>query len=253
MRRTLRRSGIRMPLPQTDYGSFPFFVPRGCERRSSCDAPALAFASVLFRANMMASARTGDRPAVAGGARGLCGDRWWRERGPLQLRPLSDLPGSAFLRDQSRSFPHAARLCGPQCGTPRDRPLAVVRRNDDLHAGARRRQGSGSWASLETGNCPGAREHLESRVRIAPLDDFAFPECGFLKVDVEGHELQVLEGEENTLRRTRPRILIEVRDSNLAAVDRFLESLDFRRSDIRNLIGCPGAPGNCFYMPNPIP
>jgi FkbM family methyltransferase len=103
------------------------------------------------------------------------------------------------------------------------------------------------------GNCPGAREHLESRVRIAPLDDFAFPECGFLKVDVEGHELQVLEGAENTLRRTRPRILIEVRDSNLAAVDRFLESLDFGRSDIRNLIGCPGAPGNCFYMPNSIP
>lgn len=106
-----------------------------------------------------------------------------------------------------------------------------------------------SWASLEPGNCPGAREYLETRVRVVPLDEMNFPECVFLKVDVEGHELQVLEGAENTLRRTRPRILIEVRDSNLAAVDRFLESLDFRRAEIRDFIGCSGAPWNCFYMP----
>lgn len=105
------------------------------------------------------------------------------------------------------------------------------------------------WASLEPGNCPGAPKHLETRVRVVPLDEFEFPECVFLKVDVEGHELQVLEGAENTLRRTRPRILIEIRDSNLAAVDRLLESLAFRRMDIRALIGCPGAQGNFFYMP----
>lgn len=106
-----------------------------------------------------------------------------------------------------------------------------------------------SWASLEPGNCPGAREYLETRVRVAPLDEFEFPDCVFLKVDVEGHELQVLEGAENTLRRTRPRILIEVRDSNLAGVDRLLESLAFRRTDIRDFIGCAGAKGNYFYMP----
>jgi FkbM family methyltransferase len=110
-----------------------------------------------------------------------------------------------------------------------------------------------SWASLEPGNCPGAREYLETRVRVAPLDEFEFPECGFLKIDVEGHELQVLEGAESTLRRTRPRILIEVRDSNLAAVDRLLESLAFRRTDIRHSIGCPGSPGNYFYLPLEIP
>ncbi len=109
------------------------------------------------------------------------------------------------------------------------------------------------WASLEPGNCPGAREHLETRVRVVPLDEFGFPECVFLKVDVEGHEIQVLEGAEKTLCRTRPRILIEVKDSNLAAVDRFLESLEFRRVDIRDFIGCPGAPGNFFYMPLEVP
>jgi FkbM family methyltransferase len=106
-----------------------------------------------------------------------------------------------------------------------------------------------SWASLEKGNCPGVAEHLETRVRVVPLDEFEFPECVFLKIDVEGHELQVLEGAKKTLRRTRPRILVEVREENIAAVDRFLESLEFRRAEIRNLIGREGAAGNFFYLP----
>jgi FkbM family methyltransferase len=106
-----------------------------------------------------------------------------------------------------------------------------------------------SWASLEPGNCPAAREHLETRVQVLPLDEFEFPECIFLKIDVEGHELQVLEGAEKTLRRTRPRILIEVRDSHLAAVADFLESLRFQRVDIKKFAGCPGASGNYFFLP----
>jgi FkbM family methyltransferase len=110
-----------------------------------------------------------------------------------------------------------------------------------------------TWASLESGNCPGAREYFETPVRVSTLDEFDFPECVFLKIDVEGHELQVLEGAEKTLRRTRPRMLIEVRDTNLAAVDGLLEFLEFRRTDIRDFIGCPGAPGNYFYMPLEIP
>ena len=107
-----------------------------------------------------------------------------------------------------------------------------------------------SWASLELGNCPGARKYLETRVLVVPLDEMNFHECVFLKVDVEGHELPVLEGAVKTLRRTRPRILIEVRDFNLAAVDRFLGSLGFQRMDIQTLIGCSGAEGNYLYMPH---
>jgi FkbM family methyltransferase len=110
-----------------------------------------------------------------------------------------------------------------------------------------------SWASLEPGNCPGTREYLETIVRVVPLDEMNFPECIFLKIDVEGHELQVLEGAKKTLLRTHPRILIEVRDTNIAAVDQFLESLAFRRNDICNFILRPGAPGNYFYLPEESP
>jgi hypothetical protein len=79
------------------------------------------------------------------------------------------------------------------------------------------------------------------------------PECVFLKIDVVGNELQVLEGAEKTLLRTHHRILIEVRDKNLAAVDRLLESLAYRRMDISDSIGCPRAQGNFFYMPTSKP
>jgi hypothetical protein len=58
-----------------------------------------------------------------------------------------------------------------------------------------------------------------------------------------------LEGAEQALRRTRPRILIEVQKSHVAAVDEFCESLGFQHTNIRDFIGCRGAAGNYFYMP----
>ena len=105
------------------------------------------------------------------------------------------------------------------------------------------------WASLEPGNCPGISEHMEMPVRVSPLDEFNFLECVFLKIDVEGHELQVLEGAIKTLRRTRPLILVEVRDVNFPAVEQFLEKLSYRRTDIVDYINCPGTPGTYFYTP----
>lgn len=105
------------------------------------------------------------------------------------------------------------------------------------------------WASLEPGNCPGVSEYKETPVCVSPLDEFNFLECVFLKIDVEGHELQVLEGAIKTLRRTRPLILVEVRDVNIPAVEHLLEKLNYRRTDIRDYINCSGAPGNYFYTP----
>jgi hypothetical protein len=44
------------------------------------------------------------------------------------------------------------------------------------------------------------------------LDDFAFDEVDFIKVDVEGFELQVLEGARETLARCRPIVIVEQKD-----------------------------------------
>ena len=54
----------------------------------------------------------------------------------------------------------------------------------------------------------GAVETL--RVALRTLDSYNLSNVGFIKIDVEGHELDVLRGAEATLRRNRPNLLIEI-------------------------------------------
>ncbi len=63
--------------------------------------------------------------------------------------------------------------------------------------------------------------HQEVEVRTARLDDIlsARRRVDFIKLDVEGGELGVLEGATGTLERHRPRILLECTASSLAAHD----------------------------------
>lgn len=52
--------------------------------------------------------------------------------------------------------------------------------------------------------------HVVKTVRVARLDDFEFRDVSFIKIDVEGHELEVLKGAAETLRLNRPVILMEI-------------------------------------------
>ena len=51
---------------------------------------------------------------------------------------------------------------------------------------------------------------------VRPLDDFAFENVAFVKIDVEGMELDVLAGAAETLRRNRPVLAVEVDPKNNA-------------------------------------
>jgi FkbM family methyltransferase len=44
------------------------------------------------------------------------------------------------------------------------------------------------------------------------LDDYALENVGFIKIDVEGHELSVLTGGLETLKRCRPAVLVEIEE-----------------------------------------
>ena len=46
-------------------------------------------------------------------------------------------------------------------------------------------------------------------VRVVAIDEFALQRCKLLKVDVEGHEIEVLKGAEHTIRRLRPCLFVE--------------------------------------------
>ena len=46
-------------------------------------------------------------------------------------------------------------------------------------------------------------------VRLATLDSYAFRDVGFIKIDVEGSELEVIAGARATIARDRPNLLVE--------------------------------------------
>ena len=54
----------------------------------------------------------------------------------------------------------------------------------------------------------------EIEVETRRIDDYNLPDVGFIKIDVEGHELAVLAGAEATLARHTPNLLIECNDEH---------------------------------------
>jgi len=54
-------------------------------------------------------------------------------------------------------------------------------------------------------------------VPVHRLDGFKFDDVSFVKIDVEGHELSVLRGAEQTLERNRPTLLVEIEERHLAS------------------------------------
>jgi len=75
-----------------------------------------------------------------------------------------------------------------------------------------------------------ARKRVVS-IRGRRLDDIigelGISKVSFVKIDVEGAEVEVLEGLRNTLRIHRPKLMVEVWKDNAGAVRRFLEDLNY--------------------------
>lgn len=69
-------------------------------------------------------------------------------------------------------------------------------------------------------------------VETRRLDDLALERVGFIKIDVEGHEIEVLEGGLELIRRDKPRLIVEVeerhRSGSVVAVRRLLGELGYR-------------------------
>lgn len=81
--------------------------------------------------------------------------------------------------------------------------------------------------SLDDGS--GSVDVIEVPVR--QLDQLGLDDVGFIKIDVEGHELAVLHGGEETLRRNLPTLLVEAEERHqpgaVAAVAEFLSGLGY--------------------------
>jgi FkbM family methyltransferase len=84
--------------------------------------------------------------------------------------------------------------------------------------------------TTETWTTSAPIEHHQVETR--PLDSFGFEDVSFLKIDVEGHEMAVLEGASSTLKLWRPTVLVEVeerhRAGGVAHLRGHMESLGYR-------------------------
>lgn len=75
-------------------------------------------------------------------------------------------------------------------------------------------------------------DHRAIEVPMATLDSVYDGQVGFIKIDVEGHEQAVLDGARQTIRRCRPRLLVELDErlspGGLRRAKAYFRDLDYR-------------------------
>jgi FkbM family methyltransferase len=69
-------------------------------------------------------------------------------------------------------------------------------------------------ATVEARNNSHPGEALTIEIATKRLDDYDFPDCGFIKIDVEGHEEAVLDGAMRLIKKQRPILMIELVDAH---------------------------------------
>jgi FkbM family methyltransferase len=75
-------------------------------------------------------------------------------------------------------------------------------------------------------------------VRKLPLDDFNLPRCDLIKLDVEGMELEALEGAAATIERCTPIMLIEKIKTDADQLRQWLERRGYKTVDAGiNMVG----------------
>jgi len=102
---------------------------------------------------------------------------------------------------------------------------------------------SNQHASLEI-NWSAAREFGVVEVATARLDELDLEPCGFIKIDVEGHEAAVVAGAVGLIARDRPTLLIELEErhsdrpieTSIAAVQTLgYDAFVFKDGDLRGI------------------
>jgi FkbM family methyltransferase len=78
---------------------------------------------------------------------------------------------------------------------------------------------------------------VEARAVDNIVEELNLKRVDWLKIDVEGAELEVLKGLKNTLTKYAPKVIVEVRDENLKAMLEFMENCGYTVMPIKSLRG----------------
>lgn len=119
--------------------------------------------------------------------------------------------------------------------------------NIPVHAGV----AYDGWASLEDRSLSFADDFKQIPVSLQRLDDQPFTRAfsiDLIKIDVEGHELEVLRGAQSTIMQHKPVLIIE-RNKNQAEIGNLLIPLGYRCSNFSELFGKALASPNLIYIP----
>ena len=79
----------------------------------------------------------------------------------------------------------------------------------------------------------GFDDQTKTEVECHKLDDMYTGTPSIIKVDVEGHELEVLKGAENTIRKYMPTLLIEIFNFENSEVAKYIKTLGYDEPEIR--------------------
>lgn len=104
------------------------------------------------------------------------------------------------------------------------------------------------WGSLR-GNLFDHFDQIQRvKVPTQTIDSFQFETVDFIKIDVEGHEMSVLEGAKETIQRCRPWLVVEALGEQQHEVRAFLRPLGYEESSLQALAGMPGLAHNLVFI-----
>lgn len=130
--------------------------------------------------------------------------------------------------------------------------LSDAKRSTDLYVPVRNGVPYIGWASLTNRNLTFADTFDLVGVELQRLDDQPFVHempVDLIKVDVEGHELEVLRGGLETIRRDKPVLILEDNQEQREAIRSLLEGLGYRGITFAELTGLPKPSPNIIYFP----
>ena len=96
------------------------------------------------------------------------------------------------------------------------------------------------WSSMQP-SAAGSGQETTVEVSTARLDDLRLDRITFMKIDVEGHELELLKGAMETIRSNLPVIMCEAKGPNADKISSLLSPLGYGRLDLHELLGIRGS------------